>query len=130
MARERWLKPVVIVLAVGVGVIAGAMGARAAATYNTEGWIGGKDLLSRPDSFQSGYVAGMADSVSHAAFNVSQDVNWAQRAKCLDRHSGLTAGRSGHLSTLVGWAKGILRARPSDASRYHAAAILIINACR
>ena len=130
MLRERWLIPGLITLALGVGVIAGAMGARAASAYNTEGWIGGKDLLSRPDSFQSGYVAGMADAVSHAAHNASQDVDWVQRAKCLDRHSGLVAGRSGHLNTLVGWAKGILRARPDDASRYHAAAILIINACR
>ncbi len=130
MVRERWLKPAVITFALGLGLIAGAMGARAATAYNTEGWIGGKDLLSRSDSFQSGYVAGMADAVAHAAHNASQDVNWVQRARCLDRNAGLAAGRSGHLSTLLGWAKGVLRARPDDASRYHAAAILIINACR
>ena len=130
MVRERWLIPALITFALGLGLIAGAMGARAAGAYNTEGWIGGKDFLSRPDSFQSGYVAGMADAVSHAAPNASQYVNWVERARCLDRNSGLKAGRSGHLNTLVAWAKGKLRTRPDDTSRYHAAAILIINACR
>jgi hypothetical protein len=130
MVRQKWFVAVVIPFALAVGLIAGVVGARAATAYNTEGWIGGSDLLSRSDAFQSGYVAGMADAMSHVAHNISQDVDWVQKAKCFDRNSGLTASRTGHLSTLVDWAKDLLRQRPDDASRYHAAAVLIINACR
>jgi type IV secretory pathway TrbL component len=130
MVRERVLIGVVVACALGVGLMAGAVGARAAGAYNTEGWIGGNDLLSRSEGFQSGYVAGMADAMSHVAHNISQDVDWVQKAKCLDRNSGLSAGGTGHLSALVDWARDMLRQRPDDASRYHAATILIINACR
>jgi hypothetical protein len=130
MVRQRWLIGGVVACALGVGLMAGVVVARAAGAYNTEGWIGGSDLLSRSEGFQSGYVAGMADAVSHVAHNISQDVDWVQKARCLDRNSGLGAGRSGHLSTLVDWARDMLRQRPDDASQYHAATILIINACR
>lgn len=130
MVRERWLICVAVVCALGAGLVAGVMGARAAGAYNTEGWIGGGDLLSRAEGFQSGYVAGVADAMSHVAHNISQDVDWVQKAKCLDRNSGLGGGKSGHLSTLVDWARDTLRQRPDDASHYHAATILIINACR
>jgi hypothetical protein len=130
MLRERWLVAVITVVALGVGLIAGVVGARAAAAYNTGGWIGGNDLLSRVDGFQSGYVAGMADAMAHIAHNASQDIDWVQRARCLDRNSGLTASKTGYLNTLVDWAKDVLRDHADDASRYHAAAILIINACR
>ncbi len=130
MMRERRVIGVVIACALGVGLAAGVVGARAAGAYNTEGWIGGSDLLSRTEGFQAGYVAGMADAMSHVAHNVSQDVDWVQRAECLDRNSGLNGGKSGHLSALVDWARDMLRQHPTDASQYQAATILIINACQ
>jgi hypothetical protein len=130
MVRQRWWIGVVVISALGIGLIAGVVGARAAGAYNTEGWIGGSDLLSRSEGFQSGYVAGMADALSHVAHNVSVDVDWVERATCLDRNSGLGGGRSGHLSMLVDWARDMLRQRSEDASQFQAATILIINACR
>lgn len=130
MLRKSWKVAVVTAATLVAGLIAGVVIARGAGAYNTGGWIGGTEFLSRAEGFQSGYVAGVADAMSHVAHNATQDVDWAQRAKCLDRNSGLTASRTGYLSTLRDWAKDVLRERPDDASRYHAAAILIINACR
>jgi hypothetical protein len=126
--HHRWGIAAIIGFALAVGIITGITAARAASAYRTDGWINGNDLLSRSATFQSGYIAGMADAMSHVAYNASQDVDWVARAKCLDRDSGLTASTKGYLTTLVDWGKNTLRDNP-DASRLQAASILIINAC-